>query len=156
MPSSRGAAFPTSSPASCPAGTSTRLWLIARPLSGFSETFSQYVMEVQPGGGSDAPDAEAGAEHWLFFTDGLATLTLDGTGYEMEAGAYAYIPPGMAWTLLAGGKTPRPASTGCANSTNPPRAFLAPRPSSSTKATSHPLDARHRRALGHHPLCRPR
>jgi glyoxylate utilization-related uncharacterized protein len=27
-------------------------------MSGFAETFSQYVMEVQPGGGSDAPDAE--------------------------------------------------------------------------------------------------
>ncbi|MBE2275050.1 MAG: (S)-ureidoglycine aminohydrolase [Rhodobacteraceae bacterium] len=89
-----------------PGWSSTRLWLIARPLSGFSETFSQYVMEVAPGGGSATPDAEAGAEHWLFFTDGLATLTLAGTGYEMEAGAYAYIPPGMAWTLFAGGKTP--------------------------------------------------
>ena len=28
----------------------TRLWVIARPLSGFAETFSQYIMEVQPGG----------------------------------------------------------------------------------------------------------
>ncbi len=89
-----------------PGWTATRLWLIARPLSGFSETFSQYVMEVAPGGGSATPDAEPGAEHWLFFTGGLATLTLAGTGYEMEAGAYAYIPPGTAWTLFAGGKTP--------------------------------------------------
>ena len=24
----------------------TRLWVIARPLSGFAETFSQYVVEV--------------------------------------------------------------------------------------------------------------
>ena len=39
-----------------PGWTKTRLWLIARPMSGFSETFSQYVMEVAPGGGSDAPD----------------------------------------------------------------------------------------------------
>ena len=31
----------------------TRLWVISRPLSGFSETFSQYIMEVQPGGGKD-------------------------------------------------------------------------------------------------------
>ena len=89
-----------------PGWTGTRLWLIARPLSGFAETFSQYVMEVAPGGGSDAPDAEAGAEHWLFFTDGLATVTIAGVGYEMEAGSYAYIPPATRWTLLAQGGTP--------------------------------------------------
>ena len=33
----------------------TRAWVIARPLSGFAETFSQYIMEVAPGGGSDKP-----------------------------------------------------------------------------------------------------
>lgn len=89
-----------------PGWSKTRLWLIARPMSGFSETFSQYVMEVQSGGGSATPDAETGAEHWLFFTDGLATLTIDGTGYEMDAGGYAYIPAGTSWTLFAEGATP--------------------------------------------------
>ncbi|WP_309664452.1 bifunctional allantoicase/(S)-ureidoglycine aminohydrolase [Tabrizicola sp.] len=89
-----------------PGWTRTKLWLIARPMTGFSEPFSQYEMEVAPGGGSDAPDPETGAEHWLFFTGGLATLTLGGTGYEMDAGAYAYIPPGTPWTLLAEGTAP--------------------------------------------------
>jgi (S)-ureidoglycine aminohydrolase len=89
-----------------PSWRGTRLWLIARPMSGFAETFSQYVMEVAPGGGSDAPDAEDGAEHWLFFTGGLATLTIDGQGYEMDAGGYAYIPAGSRWTLLAEGAEP--------------------------------------------------
>ena len=89
-----------------PGWTRTRLWLIARPMSGFAETFSQYVMEVLPGGGSDAPDPDMGAEHWLFFTGGLATLTIDGTGYEMEDGSYAYLPPGTRWTLLAEGAQP--------------------------------------------------
>ena len=28
-----------------PGWTNTRMWLIARPMSGFSETFSQYVMD---------------------------------------------------------------------------------------------------------------
>jgi (S)-ureidoglycine aminohydrolase len=89
-----------------PGWTKTRLWLIARPMTGFSETFSQYVMEVLPGGGSDAPDPDMGTEHWLFFTEGLATLTIAGTGYEMDAGAYAYIPPGTAWKILAEGNAP--------------------------------------------------
>jgi (S)-ureidoglycine aminohydrolase len=84
----------------------TRLWLIARPMSGFSETFSQYVMEVAPGGGSDAPDAEEGAEHFLFVTHGLVTLTINGEGHELDSGGYAYIPPNTTWTLLAEGTEP--------------------------------------------------
>ena len=36
----------------------TRLWVIARPLSGFAETFSWYVVEVAPGGGTERPDDE--------------------------------------------------------------------------------------------------
>ena len=32
-----------------PHWTDTRAWIIARPLSGFAETFSQYVVEVAPG-----------------------------------------------------------------------------------------------------------
>ena len=40
----------------------TRLWVIARPLSGFAETFSQYIVEVSPGGGSDRPELDPGAD----------------------------------------------------------------------------------------------
>jgi (S)-ureidoglycine aminohydrolase len=89
-----------------PGWTDTHMWLIARPMSGFSETFSQYVMEVAPGGGSDAPDAEMGAEHIIFVTDGLVTITVDGQGHDLDAGGYAYIPAGARWTLLAEGATP--------------------------------------------------
>lgn len=89
-----------------PGWEKTRLWLIARPMSGFSETFSQYVMEVEPGGGSDAPDSDEQAQHVLFVTDGLITLTIDGQGHELDAGGYAYIPAGAAWTVLAEGAGP--------------------------------------------------
>ena len=89
-----------------PGWTKTRLWLIARPMSGFAETFSQYVMEVQPGGGSDAPDAETGAAHAIFVTGGELTLTIDGTGHDLAAGAFAFIPAGARWTLLAEGPEP--------------------------------------------------
>ena len=40
----------------------TRAWVIARPLSGFAETFSQYIMEVGPQGGSDHPEDDPEAE----------------------------------------------------------------------------------------------
>ena len=46
-----------------------------------------------------ADDAEDGAEHVLFVTGGLITLMIDGQGYELDAGGYAYIPPGTAWSL---------------------------------------------------------
>ena len=48
----------------------TRLWVIARPLSGFAETFSQYIVEVAPGGGSDRPELDPGAEGVLFVVEG--------------------------------------------------------------------------------------
>ncbi|WP_404402605.1 bifunctional allantoicase/(S)-ureidoglycine aminohydrolase [Pelagibacterium halotolerans] len=77
----------------------TRLWIIARPLSGFAETFSQYIMEVAPGGGSEKPELDPGAEGVLFMTEGAMTVTLAGTRHDMTAGGYAYIPAGTPWTL---------------------------------------------------------
>ena len=53
----------------------TRLWVIARPLSGFAETFSHYIMEVGPGGGSDRPETDPDAEAVLFVVSGTLTLT---------------------------------------------------------------------------------
>ena len=45
-----------------PNWTDTRLWVLARPLSGFAETFSQYIVEVSSGGGSDLPEDNPEAE----------------------------------------------------------------------------------------------
>lgn len=77
----------------------TRLWVIARPLSGFAETFSQYVVEVGAGGGSDRPEIDPGAEAVLFVVEGEPTLTIDGSAHELTPGGYAYLPAGQAWTL---------------------------------------------------------
>src|SRR5690606_26117444 len=41
-----------------PGWENTRLWVLARPLSGFAETFSQYIMEVGPQGGSNNPESD--------------------------------------------------------------------------------------------------
>ncbi len=77
----------------------TRLWVLSRPLSGFAETFSQYIMEVQPGGGSDKPETDSQAEGVIFVVEGAVVLTLDGETHELETGGYAYIPSGRDWTL---------------------------------------------------------
>jgi (S)-ureidoglycine aminohydrolase len=77
----------------------TRLWVIARPLSGFAETFSQYIVEVSQGGGSDRPEADPAAEAVLFVVEGGVELTIDGAAHQLEPGGYAYLPPGVGWTL---------------------------------------------------------
>ena len=77
----------------------TRLWIIARPLSGFSETFSQYIVEVSPGGGSDRPELDPGAEGVVFVVEGSLVLTLEGEKHELATGGYAFLPPGCSWTL---------------------------------------------------------
>jgi (S)-ureidoglycine aminohydrolase len=77
----------------------SRAWVLARPLTGFAETFSQYVMEVEPGGGSDKPEPDAAAQGVIFMMDGQAALTLSGQAHDLRAGSYAYLPPGMTWSL---------------------------------------------------------
>jgi len=76
-----------------------RMWVLARPMSGFAETFSHYIVELQPGGGSDQPEIDPEAQAVLLVTDGAVTLTLDDTPHVLEAGGYAYLPPGCAWTI---------------------------------------------------------
>ena len=77
----------------------TRLWVLSRPLSGFAETFSQYIMEVAPGGGSDRPELDPGAEGALFVVDGELTVTLSGEKHVMQPGGFAFIPPSSQWTV---------------------------------------------------------
>ncbi|GAA4120148.1 bifunctional allantoicase/(S)-ureidoglycine aminohydrolase [Aminobacter aganoensis] len=86
----------------------TRLWVIARPLSGFAETFSQYIMEVQPGGGSERPEPDAGAEGVFFVVEGEVTVTIAGKSHVLTPGGYAYLPPASGWTMRnAGSETAR-------------------------------------------------
>jgi len=77
----------------------TRLWVLARPLTGFAETFSQYIMEVSPGGGSDRPELDDLAEGVIFVVDGELELKLDGVEHKLVPGGYAFIPPRTNWTL---------------------------------------------------------
>ena len=77
----------------------TRAWILARPLSGFAETFSQYIMEVEPGGGSVQPEPDAQAEAVLFVADGHLTLSIGKTTHGLKPGGYAYLPASTAWKI---------------------------------------------------------
>ncbi len=81
-----------------PHWNSTRLWVLARPMSGFAETFSQYLVEVAAGGGSDRPETDPGAESVLFVVSGRLDLAVDGRAHQLDTGGYAYLPAGCTWT----------------------------------------------------------
>ncbi len=76
-----------------------RAWILARPMTGFAETFAQYIVELVPDGGSDRPEPDEAAEAVLFVTSGELSLTLNGARHPLKAGGYAYIPPGADWAV---------------------------------------------------------
>lgn len=76
-----------------------RMWVIARPLTGFSETFSQYIVELAPEGGSERPELDKNAEAVLFVVEGEVDITLQGKPYTLKEGGYAFIPPAADWSL---------------------------------------------------------
>ncbi len=84
----------------------TLLWVLARPLTGFAETFSQCIMEVGPGGGSERPEDDKRAQAVLFVMEGELTLSLDGKEHVMTPGGYAYLPLSSKWTVRNKGARP--------------------------------------------------
>lgn len=76
-----------------------RMWVLARPMSGFAETFSQYAVELSPGGGSDTPEVDETAQSVVFVAEGQLNVTIAGEAHQMGAGGYAYIPAGARWKV---------------------------------------------------------
>ena len=89
---------------SLPFWEGTRAWILSRPLSGFAETFSQYLMEVSPGGGSEKPEPDPGAEGAIYVLDGEVGVMVAGNETPIGAGGFAYLPPSSGWTLRNRGR----------------------------------------------------
>jgi (S)-ureidoglycine aminohydrolase len=87
-----------------PGWTGMRMWILARPLSGFAETFSQYVVELAPGGGADSADPDPGVEHALFVTAGRIAVTIAGRPCHLGPGGFAYVPPGSRPAIFNAGE----------------------------------------------------
>ena len=81
----------------------TRLWVLARPMTGFAETFSHYLMDISPGGGSNLPDDDDLAEHLIFVTSGVGKIEINGVSYLLGSGSYIYLPPKTDWSLINDG-----------------------------------------------------
>lgn len=77
----------------------TRAWILARPLTGFAETFAQYIVELKPGGGSDSPEPDPEAQAVLFVLEGQLSVTLGTSTRTLSPGGYAYLPPGSGWRV---------------------------------------------------------
>jgi (S)-ureidoglycine aminohydrolase len=77
----------------------SRAWIISRPLSGFAETFAQYIMEVGPGGGSVRPEPDSRAQAAIFVVEGEGTITFDGADHALRPGSFAYLPAGANWSF---------------------------------------------------------
>ena len=86
-----------------PHWTKTRAWVLARPLSGFAETFAQYIVETAPGGGSENPEPDEHAEAALFVVSGALTLLVAGQSNVLKPGGFAYVPAGTDWRAVNDG-----------------------------------------------------
>ena len=84
----------------------TRAWILARPLTGFAETFSQYIVEVSPGGGSDWPETDSNAEAAFFVVQGDLTLEVSGKKHRLASGGFAFMPAGQPYTVRNKSKKP--------------------------------------------------
>ncbi|MEL6533369.1 MAG: bifunctional allantoicase/(S)-ureidoglycine aminohydrolase [Pseudomonadota bacterium] len=82
-----------------PGWRNSRAWVLARPLTGFAETFTQAIVEVGPGGGAEKAELEPDGESVLFVTEGQVTLHGPSTSAFLLPGSYAYQPPGYDWSL---------------------------------------------------------
>ncbi len=82
-----------------PGWEGTRVWILARPLSGFAETFAQYAVEMAPEGGSAEPEPDPEAQVALFVAEGHPTLTVGSETYHLRPGSFAYVPPSAPWTF---------------------------------------------------------
>lgn len=82
-----------------------RMWVIARPLTGFAETFSQYIVELAPEGGSERPELDADAEAVVFIVEGELDITVEGKHHTLVPGGYAFLAPGAEWSLRNNSKS---------------------------------------------------
>ena len=82
-----------------PGWTGMRMWMLARPMSGFAETFSQYVVELTEGGGCDTPEEDPEVQSAIFVTGGDLDITIAGATHRLTPGGFAYVPPGTPWSV---------------------------------------------------------
>jgi (S)-ureidoglycine aminohydrolase len=82
-----------------PGWTGHRAWILARPMTGFAETFAQYAVELKPGGGSSTPEPNPVAQAAIFVAKGTLRLTIGAEVHDLRPGSFAFLPAGVPWEL---------------------------------------------------------
>ncbi|MBG6183154.1 (S)-ureidoglycine aminohydrolase [Arthrobacter sp. CAN_A214] len=80
-----------------PEWTDTRAWVLNRPVAGGATTFAQYLMEVAPGGGSEAPEPQPEVGSFIFLLEGELSVAIEGENHSLTPGGFAYLPAGSSW-----------------------------------------------------------
>ncbi|AZL12090.1 (S)-ureidoglycine aminohydrolase [Brevibacterium aurantiacum] len=86
-----------------PEWTGTRSWVLSKPVAGGAVTFSQTILEVAPGGGSEKPEPQAGVEGFIFLMAGTLEITHEGQAHTLTAGGYGFLPAGSTWSVKSTG-----------------------------------------------------
>ncbi|WP_419900323.1 (S)-ureidoglycine aminohydrolase [Roseomonas sp. USHLN139] len=69
--------------------------------------FAQFILEIEPGGGSLRPVAEAGIQHFYYVLSGEVSLSVGDLGPKtVDVGGFLYAPPGLPLTLRNAGAAP--------------------------------------------------
>lgn len=86
-----------------PEWTGTRSWVLSKPVAGGAVTFSQTILEVAPGGGSEKPEPQPEVEGFLFVMAGTLEVTHEGTAHTVTPGGFAFLPAGSQWSVKSTG-----------------------------------------------------
>src|SRR5699024_5398498 len=86
-----------------PEWTGTRSWVLSKPVAGGAVTFSQTILEVAPGGGSEAPEPQPEVEGFLFVMAGQLDITHEGRNHTLTPGGFAFLPAGSTWSAKSTG-----------------------------------------------------
>lgn len=89
-----------------PEWAKTRAWVLNRPVAGGATTFAQLIVEVQPGGGSEAPEPQESVEGFLFLMEGELVVAVCGEQHRLRGGGFAFLPAGTPWSVEAVGDQP--------------------------------------------------
>ncbi len=72
--------------------------ILAAPVLG--ARFAQFVLEIEPGGGSRGEVREDGVQHFFYVLSGNAQVSVSGFApAELGEGGFAYVPPGLPFLL---------------------------------------------------------
>jgi (S)-ureidoglycine aminohydrolase len=79
--------------------------ILTAPVMG--ARFAQYVLEIEPGGGTRQPFREDGIQHFYYVLSGQVRFAVDsGPAQALTPGGFAYVPAGAAFSLRNDGPEP--------------------------------------------------